>query len=961
MNRTKMRLMPGCILAVSAGLMLLLAACGSSRSSASNPTAAFTASPETGSFPLTVTFDASASADSNGRITGYAWDFGDGRSGNGTVVLHQYWSIATYTARLTVTDDDGNTGTATRTIQVKPLYSVSGAVLAPEYMETDSDVNDTNAPYAPNDSFLEAQEVAAPASISGYVNLALSGPAGRSFYLGDPEDYYRATLNSDMRITLYMAADPILSELNLYLYDAEETLADSTHTDENGTASLAVPHSGDWYVRVEAAGYALLETASIYVLNMGNSGIEAGSRSPRLSDAFVPGEALVLFDTGVAALDAGAANAPGRLRAMGLDTDAGASGHSLRWKLPETADRTAAFRGLGVQSALGASLAPGRADTQTVSKMETLWMIRALRRTGGVRLADPNFLRWQSLYEPNDLYYPYQWHYPLLGLPEAWTIATGSDLVVVAVIDSGVLQQHPDLSGQLLGGYDFVSDPSSALDGDGIDGDPEDPGDGSTQGSSFHGTHTAGTIAARTDNGIGVAGVAWNCRILPLRALGMGGSGTSYDILEAVRYAAGMPTGAGIQLDAPVDVINLSLGGTGYSGIEAEVYREAYSRGTIIAAAAGNDGTSDINYPAGYEGVLSVSAVTIEGNAAGYSNFGPTIDVAAPGGSSTDVNGDGYLDGILSTAGDDSGGTVKMGYAFYTGTSMAAPHVAGVAALMKALYPGMTPEDFDALLSAGYLTQGYSESGPDERLGYGTIDAYKAVLVARESASSGEIPAILSVAPRSLNFGRTATSLYVTVGNSGSGNLKIDAYYPDASWLSVAPTADVDSNGFGTYAVGATRGGLAYGTYTAGVTFEAGSQRVRITAAMVVGEGTTTARGGYHYILLVDADLLSTARDTFSLEENGRYAYSFTGLRYGKSYYVYAGTDINNDVYICTDGEACGAYLSRDKPIRLTVTEDLENIDFTTDIKINIPVTSAGDASRNGLSPRRDAARQILK
>ena len=147
-----------------------------------------------------------------------------------------------------------------------------------------------------------------------------------------------------------------------------------------------------------------------------------------------------------------------------------------------------------------------------------------------MRLAEPNYIR-RALYEPNDPGYKYQWHYPLINLPAAWDLGIFGANVTVAVLDTGILPRHPDLDGQIMGGYDFVSDTFSSLDGDGPDPDPTDPGDGSSFGftSSFHGTHVAGTIAAAMDNETGVVGVAPAARILPVRVLGSFG-GTSFDI-----------------------------------------------------------------------------------------------------------------------------------------------------------------------------------------------------------------------------------------------------------------------------------------------------------------------------------------------------------------------------------------------------------------------------------------------
>ena len=597
-----------------------------------------------------------------------------------------------------------------------------------------------------------------------------------------------------------MAEDPESAELNLYLYDQQQTLLEASQTAADTVVSLKAPEDGTYYVRVEAVEYLHIHTASVYALTMGQSGSPLAQYAIRLSDNFVPGEVLVRIEEQSKNTVSAFSNDSNPVFTMGFYTKTGTVGRDKLLRRSDRVDKSTLFQRLGVQSALARSIGPGNLDSETTAKMETLWMIRSLRRQPGVQFAEPNYIR-RPLVVPNDSYYSFQWHYPLIGLPEAWDSTTGNSDVVVAVVDTGVLLGHPDLDGQLVDGYDFISDPDISLDGDGIDDNPDDPGDDDVGGSSFHGTHVAGTIAGESNNGKGVAGIAWNAKIMPLRALGKGG-GTMKDILEAVKYAAGIENDSGLLPSKRADIINLSLGGGTHSKIEAAVYSEVRDQGVIVIAAAGNDNNSNVFYPAGYDDVVSVSAVTINQTLASYSNFGATIDVAAPGGDSTDENGDGYPDGVLSTIGDDSSGEVEMGYAFSMGTSMAAPHVSGVVALMKSLYSGLTPDGFDALLVGGYLTQDIGDSGRDNQFGYGLIDAYKAVLIAREGGGNGEIPAILAASPGVLNFGTALANADISVKNGGGGSLVLTDYYSDASWLSVKASTDVDADtGLGTYTV----------------------------------------------------------------------------------------------------------------------------------------------------------------
>ena len=293
---------------------------------------------------------------------------------------------------------------------------------------------------------------------------------------------------------------------------------------------------------------------------------------------------------------------------------------------------------------------------------------------------------------PNDTLYPQQWNLhgtKGLAAPEAWKTTLGAG-VTVAVIDSGIVK-HPDLDANVLPGYDFITEPSIARDGNGRDSDPTDQGnweeagvcgaDAEASESNWHGTHVAGSIAAIMNNKRGIVGVAPSTKILPVRALGMCG-GYDSDIADAMVWAAG-GTVEGVPANSnPAKIINLSLGGEGtcpatYSKAIAEVNK----RGAILVVAAGNDGqdTSKVA-PANCGGSIVVGATDQNGKRSDFSNYGKLVDVSAPGSS------------IMSTV--DLGTTVSKGagYTEYDGTSMAAPQVAGVIALMKSVDPSLNAE-----------------------------------------------------------------------------------------------------------------------------------------------------------------------------------------------------------------------------------------------------------------------------
>ena len=328
-------------------------------------------------------------------------------------------------------------------------------------------------------------------------------------------------------------------------------------------------------------------------------------------------------------------------------------------------------------------------------------------RDANVEYAEPDRIM-VKLMTPNDPRYAEQWHYfetaGGLRVNTAWDIATGTG-VNVAVIDTGY-RNHTDLSGQFVQGYDFISDAAVGGDGNGRDSDAQDPGDSVTagqcgagepaSGSSWHGTHVAGTIAAKTNNSVGVAGVAFGAKILPVRVLGKCGGYTS-DIADAIIWSSG-GTVSGVPANAnPAKVINMSLGGGGACDTTTQnAINSARSRGTVVVVAAGNENQNASNSnPANCSGVVTVAAVNRSGGRAWYSNFGANVDVAAPGGD-TSVT----ANGILSTL--NAGSTVPGAdnYAFYQGTSMATPHVAGVVALMLSKTPSMTPDQVEAQLKS---------------------------------------------------------------------------------------------------------------------------------------------------------------------------------------------------------------------------------------------------------------------
>ncbi len=317
-----------------------------------------------------------------------------------------------------------------------------------------------------------------------------------------------------------------------------------------------------------------------------------------------------------------------------------------------------------------------------------------------------------------DTYRSQQWDFTKIRVADAWKKSTGAS-VTVAVLDTGVDAKHPDLAGNLLAGYDAIANTA-----------------GVTTDGNGHGTHVAGTIAAVTGNGVGVSAIAPNAKIMPVRVLGANGSGYMSDTAEGIIWAA----------DNGASVINMSLGSTSKVTAVTNAIAYARSKGVVVVAAAGNERASGspTSYPGADAGVIGVAATDSADKVASYSNAGSYVDVAAPGSS------------ILSTYPTALGS--KTGYATMNGTSMASPHVAAVAALLKAYQPSLTPDQVETTLESSAVDLG--TAGRDNDYGYGRIDALAALNAVTPTTPTS--PATTSPATTAPTTAPTTTSPTVT-------------------------------------------------------------------------------------------------------------------------------------------------------------------------------------------------------
>jgi thermitase len=345
----------------------------------------------------------------------------------------------------------------------------------------------------------------------------------------------------------------------------------------------------------------------------------------------------------------------------------------------------------------------------------------ALARNPHVKYVENNFLA-ESSYIPNDSNFGSQWHLMKIMAPQGWDISTGSSGVPIAIIDSGIDPNHPDLAGKLLPGYSFLLNSTNTSDVLG------------------HGTAVAGTAAAMSNNLFGVAGLAWNNPLMPLVVLDSSDYASYYNIAQAITYAA----------DSGVRVMNISIGGSSSSSTLQNAVNYAWNKGAVIFASAMNNSTSTPYYPAACTNVVAVSATTSSDTLASFSDFGNWIKLSAPGAS------------ILTT-------TRGGGYGYWQGTSFASPLAAGLAALVLSINPDLSNAQVVQLIENNADDLG--TSGFDPYFGYGRINAYKTLLTATSTVPDSDTtpPSVAIVSPSS----GAAISGPATVNVSATDNAEV--------------------------------------------------------------------------------------------------------------------------------------------------------------------------------------------
>lgn len=371
-------------------------------------------------------------------------------------------------------------------------------------------------------------------------------------------------------------------------------------------------------------------------------------------------------------------------------------------------------------------------------------VIEALEKNPKVEFAEPNFLA-EATFEPNDPYYVSgtQWAPKKIAANLAWDTTIGSSSVVVSVVDTGADFNHPDLTGKLIAGYDYVNN----------DADPQDD-----QG---HGTHVSGIVGAVTNNGIGVAGIGYETRMLAVKVLNSSGSGYYSWVANGIIYAA----------DNGAKVINLSLGGSSDSSTLRSAVDYAYNKGVLLVAAAGNSASSSRFYPAAFPNVMAISSTDVNDNLSGFSNYGSYISVSAPGSS------------VYSTVWTSSGST----YSYKSGTSMATPHVAAIGGLLLAQDGTRINSYLRSIIESSADDLG--DSGWDQYFGHGRVNAYRAVTgqwpTPTPSPFPTPTPTPIPTPTPSPSPSPTPTPTPLVISNVYASNISINSAF--INWTTSAP------------------------------------------------------------------------------------------------------------------------------------------------------------------------------
>lgn len=856
-------------------------------------------------------------------------------------------------------------------VSTQPSLRLSGTISVPSAAAVDSDLNDGNQAHRrTNDDPHTAQGLPNPVLLVGTVNQPGTGPSGATQASGDGDDWYSMDLVAGQNIELETSAEVGSADIDLYVIAKDGSQLGFANTADTRSKCIQVHQTGAYYIDVHA-----FMGASVYNLRVADLGSSGQCMTTTSTLNFNPQELLALpkvertrtLATTQALSRPSALALPANVSAAGVQliTSAGTGPQLL--KLPS--QKIALAQGLSRLAQNQRSTATP--SPQTPAAVMALKYAKSIQATGHYLGVHPNWrMETQTLagtFPPNDPSYSLQrWHYDQINLSAALNrlgalSIPSSRTPVVAVIDDGVMLDHPDLYPQLLSaGRSFLTNISP---GDGNLANGDNPAQRSDN-PIFHGTHVAGLIAASTFNGRFGSGIAPMAQIMPLRVFQPGHGANTLDIVNAMLYAAGLDNNSGTLPTRRADVINLSLG----SDVNCPVaYQNAIDRvraaGVMVVAAAGNSSRLDlgrrvaVSAPANCRGVIAVGALDHQKKLAAYSNTGSALGLVAPGGGSDPALG-------IAAGGTSVYSTVSSFNANHTrmadfgpleGTSMATPHVSGTLALMRHINPALSPSQIDAFLAAGRLTDDLGVAGRDNDFGLGLINARKAVDVALETTTSIPVPTLLPITaqPSSFDLGSFRTSAQLELRASSPTNAAttetITAVISSSPAVQINPT-QVDTTGQGLYTLRVDRTLLTPGRHDLRITVQLKPTRTLSISLMVTRQeadnSALATTYGPMYVVLIDPDRNDVVATVQATANDGRYTWSYNGYSRNRVS-VIAGADLDNDDYICQRGEPCSTVLS-------TQSTEVEAITLghplarTIDLQVT-PITTVSLQSRNSL------------
>jgi serine protease len=801
--------------------------------------------------------------------------------------------------------------------------TISGSISFAENSAIDSDTNDPEQlNRASNNDGKSAQKLEAPFALAGSVNLPNTGPDGPNFKTGDAYDFYKVALQAGQVVELEFTADDQANDLDLAVTDEAGTVIGSSEGVSNTYECVRITKTANYFILVGA-----YKGASIYNMRVG-----APNPTSTCANLTGPVTKAVAGQVMTKRVNEPNIQAAQVLRKAQIDGDAhmklatASSGFPVLWQLPSAGPQRvramAQVSGLlGSPSRLRKSALSSSHQNETepaarmlLDELDTAAYAKQLMATGLFEYAERNRLfahqAEQGLvgsYPPNDrLYANQRWHYEMIGMPAAMErLVTLSPQPttrpLVAVIDSGIVGDHPDLVAQIEHQASFTQGGTFSNNAN----DTTKRGDD----GEFHGTHVAGTIAASTFDGIGAAAVAPMAKLMPINVF-QGLGATNFDIVQAILYAAGLPNSSGKTPPRRADIINLSLGSqvvSACNAAEGDAIRRARAAGVLVVAASGNESANMVNSPANCPGAISVGAVGAMRQKADYSNAGSGLTVAAPGGDKQSF--------VFSTlAGFTATGLRVPDYGNMAGTSMAAPHVSGVMALMRFVNPGITPDQIAAAFTAGQLTDDLGSAGYDTNYGWGLINARKAVdtaLVLKGGAPVVPVQGVVVAQPSSLDMGALRTSAEFNLALSAASLEKITSVLSRSPAVTVAATNVDPVTKLGTYTITVNRTALDEGGSFVDIQVTTSTARqfnVQISVQKnAAGTTESAANLGQIYVLIRDPLTEKVLDSTRATLTNGRYVWKYSG-NLPAAIQVLAGTDIDNDGYLCLRGETCGAF-----------------------------------------------------